>query len=857
MKKRTKVLLIGWDAADWKVINPLLDAGLMPNLEGMINQGTIGNLASMDPAYSPMLWSSIATGKRAYKHGVLGFVEPTPDGKDVRPVMSISRKVKAIWNMLSEKDYKTNVVGWWPSHPAEPINGISISNFYQKDVGLLKDPWPMADGTVYPKELSKRFEELRVHPEELTGQHILPFIPQAEKINQKENKNIYTVAKITAHAASIQAAATNILRTTDWDFTAVYFDAIDHYCHGFMKYHPPKREHVSQHQFDLLNHVVSAGYRYHDMLLGRLLELAGEETTVMLISDHGFQPDNLRPKYVPREPAGAAYEHSPYGIICMKGPGIKKDHLVHGAKLLDITPTLLHAFGLPIGKDMDGRILHDVFEKSEAPILIDSWENENPLVHNEGFTFESDSAQDEMIQQLVDLGYINPLEDNKEKRVIATTNDCQFNLARSYMDADMLKEACETLEPLVANNIMVPRFTYFLASAYQSLGRLSDCRKMINRLRKLQSYKPYALDIMEGALLMGENKYVEALILFQKVEKELKDDHAHLHLKIAQCYAILGHTDKALEAVEKELEKDFDFALAHLLQGRLFYKQDKFEQCCQSVLRAISLDYRMENSHFYLGLSLFHLGKYPEAAEALEVTITLMPTNNVARNKLIELYQIHLNEPQKAAEHRTLINNNLGELVYVVSGLPRSGTSMMMQMLKAGGLELFTDGKRDADENNLKGYFEHEIVKSLSTNKKWLMDAEGKVVKIVANHLMSLPANRKYKIIFLDRAIQEVMSSQLTMLENLGKRKSEVYSLQIAQSLESSRNQTLEWLKTQVNIDLLVVEYAKVVATPFAEALRIIDFLELPMEAEKIIQVIDPKLYRSKTNSSLINNPLV
>jgi len=144
MKKRAKVLLIGWDAADWKVINPLLDAGLMPNLNGMINQGTIGNLASMDPAYSPMLWSSIGTGKYAYKHGVLGFIEPTPDGKNVRPVMSFSRKAKAIWNILSEKEYKTHVVGWWPSHPAEPINGISISNFYQKDVGRINDPWYFA-----------------------------------------------------------------------------------------------------------------------------------------------------------------------------------------------------------------------------------------------------------------------------------------------------------------------------------------------------------------------------------------------------------------------------------------------------------------------------------------------------------------------------------------------------------------------------------------------------------------------------------------------------------------------------------------------------------------------------------------
>ena len=115
-----KVLLIGWDAADWQVINPLLDAGQMPFLEMIVNQGVIGNLATLEPALSPMLWTSIATGKRADQHGVLGFIEPDPTGKGVRPVTSISRNSKALWNILTQRGLRSNVVGWWPSHPAEP-----------------------------------------------------------------------------------------------------------------------------------------------------------------------------------------------------------------------------------------------------------------------------------------------------------------------------------------------------------------------------------------------------------------------------------------------------------------------------------------------------------------------------------------------------------------------------------------------------------------------------------------------------------------------------------------------------------------------------------------------------------------
>src|SRR5262245_49446039 len=113
-----RVLLIGWDAADWKVIHPLMDAGKLPTLERFVTHGTMASLATLHPVLSPMLWTSIATGKRPYKHGILGFTEPVPNGGGVRPVTNLSRKVKAIWNILNQKGYRSIVVGWWPSNPA-------------------------------------------------------------------------------------------------------------------------------------------------------------------------------------------------------------------------------------------------------------------------------------------------------------------------------------------------------------------------------------------------------------------------------------------------------------------------------------------------------------------------------------------------------------------------------------------------------------------------------------------------------------------------------------------------------------------------------------------------------------------
>jgi predicted AlkP superfamily phosphohydrolase/phosphomutase len=139
--KKNKILVIGWDAADWNVINPLISQGKMPALKKLMEGGSFGRIQTLDPPLSPMLWTSIATGFRADKHGIGGFVEPTPAGDGLRPVTTTSRKVKAIWNILNQEGWKSNVLAWWPSNPAEPINGVMVSNLYQiatKALGEIK-----------------------------------------------------------------------------------------------------------------------------------------------------------------------------------------------------------------------------------------------------------------------------------------------------------------------------------------------------------------------------------------------------------------------------------------------------------------------------------------------------------------------------------------------------------------------------------------------------------------------------------------------------------------------------------------------------------------------------------------------
>ncbi|MGI9517558.1 MAG: alkaline phosphatase family protein, partial [Pirellulaceae bacterium] len=350
-----KVLLVGWDAADWKIIQPFMDKGMMPNTRRLVESGVMANILTLSPILSPMLWTSIATGKRPYKHGIYGFSEPGANGTSIQPVTNLSRKTKAIWNILGQNGLCSNVVGWWPSHPAEPINGVMVSNHYHEASRPIEEGWPMMPGTVHPERLAEIMADLRVHPQDIEEGHMNPFIPAGNTIDQEKDGRLVSCAKILAHCSSIQSCATWLMENEPWDFMAVYFDAIDHFSHAFMRYHPPQLEWVSDEDFELYQGVITAGYVYHDMMLARLVELAGDDATVILMSDHGFHPDHLRRRHLPNEPAGPAAEHREHGVFVINGEGIRQDELVHGVSLLDVAPTILTLFDLPIGEDMDGR----------------------------------------------------------------------------------------------------------------------------------------------------------------------------------------------------------------------------------------------------------------------------------------------------------------------------------------------------------------------------------------------------------------------------------------------------------------------------------------------------------------------
>ena len=191
-------------------------------------------------------------------------------------------------------------------------------------------------------------------------------------------------------------------------------------------------------------------------------------------------------------------------------------------------------------------------------------------------------------------------------------------------------------------------------------------------------------------------------------------------------------------------------------------------------------------------------------------------------------------------------NSMNNETVTIVSGLPRSGTSMMMKMLQAGGLEPLTDSIRAADEDNPKGYFEFERVKQIENDKTWLLDARGRVVKLISALLKHLPPSYNYKVIFMRRAMPEILASQRQMLIRRGEPADAVPDDKMAAMFEKHLVQVQTWLAAQPNIETIYVSYNEVMNETRPQAESINSFLGGSLKVDAMIKAADPALYRQK-----------
>ena len=759
-------------------------------------------------------------------------------------------------------------------------------------------------------------------------------MPDWQKIDQTKDRTLHDLAGIIAETMSIHAAATELMETEAWDLAAVYYVGIDHFCHRFMRYHAGKRVPAGDAEALLLRGVVENAYRYHDVMLGRLVALAGSDCAVMLISDHGFHSDNLLPDYIPAEAAGPAVEHRSFGIFCMAGPGVRVNERIYGASVLDVAPTALHLLGLPAGMDMDGKVLVNAFSDGRAVATIESWdtvEGEDGS-HPEGARYDGASAV-EALNQLVDLGYVAP--PGKDSR--SAVDDCLFeqryNLALSHADASRPDLAAPLLRELIARDSEQGRLYSALAGCLMQLEDTDGCERLLNdfdracakfsqravaELERRRAEKPdrdigaketpeARLEIFERRQLIEKasglvdmrvvlrcrlalsqrqtpRRREEARRLLEDISKA-RGHSTGSRLFLAQGFAALKSYDRALEQLERVRRADCDNWEALGLEARIHFESGRYEDAVNRAIESLSLVYGQPWLHYLLGASLAKLGDRAQAEGAFRTAIAQVPefaAAHQALGRLIARDRKRIGEGSllmaRATEfrrvrkqRRTDLRKNAdstpdaavaamtqpgfersaagppadrSQVVTLVAGLPRSGTSMMMQMLAAAGLAPYTDEKRLPDEDNVRGYLEHERSTRLHEDASWLREARGKAIKVVAQLIPFLPEGEQYRVILMRRDLQEVIASQRAMLQRLGRKGGAIAEERLRRIFTQQLVRVQTWLTQHPEIAVLPIDYADALADPAGTAARLARFLGSPFDEREAARAIEPSLRR-------------
>jgi predicted AlkP superfamily phosphohydrolase/phosphomutase len=378
-----RVLLFGVDAATWNVLGPMIEDGELPVISSLIERGSSGILKTGEPIQSPQMWTSIATGVVPEKHGITQFMAEIPESGLEVPVTSNMRRVKAFWNILSDAGITVGIVGWWPSWPAEEVNGFMIAqrawpvNWSRGGIpygatrdsqgNLVVDSFP---GRTYPEEAYEEFEPFIVTEEDVTTRELAAlFSPRGRYTDALK---LFHASWVYAKDKTFAQAGLDFLVRYEPDVFAVYLQGTDVVSHYYWGYQRDFGYDVSDDDYAKYGRVVRHYYQYVDFIIGRYLEEVGDDVTVLLVSDHGFEtkPD-LKERWERGEEVRTVeggkdvpWDHGVDGVFIMAGPGIKAGNKIGPKSVVDVTPTLLAYLGLPVAEDMDGEPAVDVFEPS-------------------------------------------------------------------------------------------------------------------------------------------------------------------------------------------------------------------------------------------------------------------------------------------------------------------------------------------------------------------------------------------------------------------------------------------------------------------------------------------------------------
>ncbi len=639
-----RLLLVGWDAADWDVIDPLMARGAMPNLKRLVDGGVRADLHTLEPKLSPMLWTTIATGKHADKHGILNFVEPNADGTGIRIVASTTRKVKALWNILTQAGLRVHALAWYASQPAEPISGVCVSNLFRE--GQPADPsapWPLWPGSIHASHsTAERIAVCRHHPAALARAELKTLLPGLDLVPASDTRPAELAARwsqaLAVHGAALEVMSADRSAGQAWDCMMVFHESIDTIGHRFMELRPPRMPHVSKDQLKLYGRVMDSLYMRHDQLLGELLHAAGPDTSVILVSDHGFHSGDTRPiDHGLKEEAGAVQEtrwHRSQGVIVLSGPGFRSGERIAAPSVLDITPTALVALGVPAGADMDGRVIVEAFANAPAVSVVASWDTEQ----GESGLHPQDLRQDpydavDALKQLVDLGYMPSFTDGQAQPIDTARQESKCNLGVVYMTTHRHAMAVPIFRELVAAKPTEHRFVLPLAQCQQAIGDWAGC------IETLKAYLDLGTDFVDARILLahalacvGEDQAADAHINRLVTEE---GSHPEMALSLGQLLASRQRWQEAeqfMARARSHQPKDPNVCVA---SARLALQQGKHDQAMEHCLDATEIAMALPEAHYLLGVALAWMGELEHAMQSLQNATAMQPGNIEAQRFLV------------------------------------------------------------------------------------------------------------------------------------------------------------------------------------------------------------------------------
>jgi predicted AlkP superfamily phosphohydrolase/phosphomutase len=413
-KNKIKVVLIGVDGANWPTLDPLIEKGVLPFWKQLKAESAWTNLKTFRPTKSSVIWTCIATGTKMEKHGILDFAFLDKNNIKV-PFSNAERREPAIWQILSDFNKKCIVINWFVSHPPDDINGIMISDNFRRVVARppekIDEYMESVKPSIYFHKLIKYIQRDYNQVFKETG---LPDYPELyTRLHPDKDFHQVPILKTYRSMVAQDFFVTNIseelYRTKDFDLFATYIrmpDLVQHFSARMFddKYTEElvtalKNKSLTKEQHDevirKIANIIEPAYKFAEDLLQTLITYKKYQDAYFIIaSDHGFtlypggyNHYDLPPEYEP-----------PSGILMIKGPGIRPGYLPD-ASVLDIAPTILNIFDLPVGKNMDGKVLYQAL-KLNRKVKYNVYTLKKKLKRKKS------KADEEAMKELESLGYI-------------------------------------------------------------------------------------------------------------------------------------------------------------------------------------------------------------------------------------------------------------------------------------------------------------------------------------------------------------------------------------------------------------------------------------------------------------------